>query len=73
MMPNKLHIDLKSVLERYDAILKPCPKCGKDMTPLGDPPDEPYHYCFDCKLECDMKGIEKLEAQKRNIISQRNY
>lgn len=58
-MPNPIKIDVNSVLERYTNILKPCPECGEMMTPLGDPPMEPYFYCFKCKFECNMEGKPK--------------
>jgi len=58
-MKKKLHVDLDSVLKRYNAILKPCPKCGKTMTPLGDSSIESYLYCFDCKIQCDFEGKER--------------
>ena len=51
-----MHANVYEALERYHAILKPCPQCGKNMTPLGDPPDDPYLYCWDCKIKCDFKG-----------------
>ena len=52
----KLKINIDRVLERYDSILKPCPKCGELMTPLGDPPEEPYLWCFDCRISQPLEG-----------------
>ena len=60
-MRNKLHINVYEVLERYHAVCKPCPQCGKTMTPLGA--DESYLYCWDCKIECDFEG-KPLGKQK---------
>ena len=37
--------DLENVLNRYKSILKPCPKCGELMTPLGDSNVDPTNYC----------------------------
>lgn len=50
-------MDLNKVLERYNAIRKPCPICGKPMMPMGD--SESYLYCWDCKIKCDFEGEEK--------------
>jgi len=55
----KLHINVYEALERYHSILKPCPQCRENMTPLDGYP-ESYLYCFKCKIKCDFKG-KRLE------------
>lgn len=66
-MAKKLNIKLEDVLEIYESIRIDCPKCGKRMTPLGDPPDDPYHYCWDCKLSIpmDSTNIDEPISQKK--------
>jgi len=62
----KLQINVKHVLERYNSICKPCPKCGRMMVPLGDPPDEPYLWCFVCKIE---QPLEKEGSAKEKEVT----
>ena len=57
-MSNQITLDVNEVLKIYNSILMKCPKCGENMTPLGDGGTDPYHHCFDCKLSIPMKEAE---------------
>lgn len=57
-MVKNLNLDLGEVLGLYASVLRKCPDCGKPMIPLGDPPDEPQHYCPDCKTSYSMDNKE---------------
>jgi tRNA(Ile2) C34 agmatinyltransferase TiaS len=68
--PKKLHIELSEVMKIYESILVDCPKCGKKMTPLGDSCVDPYHYCFDCKIEVPWETKPSTNNAETNHESQ---
>lgn len=45
-------LDADKIIANYERVYnQKCPKCGKQMTPLGDSYVDPYYYCFDCGIE----------------------